>query len=298
MEISVKFSIVVVALNPGSRLKTTLDSILSQTYENYEIIVKDGGSTDGSVESTIGMLDGRKCSRTESTGKCVIKDERIRFIRHKDTGIYDAMNQAVSCAEGDYVLFLNCGDIFYDKNVLENTVKYIKSNLSVDNDKNTDKQKLYVLYGDTYSIKTDTLIVSPPQIDGFTCYRNIPCHQSCFYSTQLCRQKPYNPQYKIRADYEHFLWCYYTAGAEMHHMGFTVSAYEGGGYSESKKNRQRNKQEHKEITSIYIPKAELRKYRLIMALTLAPLRSYMADNKLFSGVYHHLKKILYSHKSY
>jgi glycosyltransferase involved in cell wall biosynthesis len=281
MEISVKFSIVVVALNPGSRLKITLDSILSQTYDNYEIIVKDGGSTDGSVESMIGNPDNRIC-----------------FIRHKDTGIYDAMNQAVSCAEGDYVLFLNCGDIFYDKNVLENTVKYIKSHLSGDNDKNTGKQKLQVLYGDTYSIKTDTLIASPPQIDGFTCYRNIPCHQSCFYSTQLCRQKPYNPQYKIRADYEHFLWCYYIAGAQMHHMGFTVSAYEGGGYSESKKNIQRNKQEHKEIASIYIPKAELTKYRLIMTLTLAPLRSYMADNKFLSGFYHHLKKIMYSHKSY
>lgn len=267
MELSVKFSIIVVCLNAGNRLNNTLDSILSQTYDNYEVIVKDGGSTDGSTDN-------------------IRKDERIRFTAKKDTGIYDAMNQAVSCAAGEYVLFLNCGDTFFDTHVLEKTAAFIENNVK-------DKAAQTVLYGDTFSSRTDALIASPRSINGFACYRNIPCHQSCFYSASLCVQKPYNPEYRIRADYEHFLWCYYKAKADMYYMGFTVSAYEGGGYSESKKNIKRSRAEHKEITANYMSKGELLKYRLIMALTLAPLRSFMADNKIFSGFYHKIKRMVY-----
>jgi hypothetical protein len=79
----------------------------------------------------------------------------------------------------------------------------------------------------------------------------------------------------------------------MYYMGFTVSTYEGGGYSESKKNIKRSRTEHKEITANYMSKGELLKYRLIMALTLAPLRSFMADNKMFSGFYHKIKRMVY-----
>ena len=74
--------------------------------------------------------------------------------------------------------------------------------------------------------------ISPPRITGFVCYRNIPCHQSCFYAADLCRQKPYEPKYKIRADYEHFLWCYYRAKAPMQYLGLTVSSYEGADWEE------------------------------------------------------------------
>ena len=51
MEINMKFSIIVVCLNPGEKLNHTIDSILSQTYQDYEVIVKDGGSRDGSIEA-------------------------------------------------------------------------------------------------------------------------------------------------------------------------------------------------------------------------------------------------------
>lgn len=280
-----RFSVIVVCLNPGEKLNQTLDSILSQTYGNMEIIVKDGGSHDGSIEN-------------------MRKDARIRLYNEKDTGIYEAMNQAVAHAEGDFVIFLNCGDIFYDEWVLERTAEFIDSSVRsegklsggyVQSD-NPDQKKVeesIVFYGDTYSIKNDTMIASPPKINGFVCYRNIPCHQSCFYETELCRQKPYDPKYAVRADYEHFLWCYYVSGANMRHMGFTVSAYEGGGFSENRKNRERDKREHKEITSIYIPKAELFKYKFMMALTLAPVRSFMAENKFFSGIYHRMKMAVY-----
>lgn len=81
-----RFSIIVVCLNPGDKLNRTLDSVLSQTFSDYEIVVKDGGSRDGSVES-------------------MRLDARIRFYKEQDGGIYEAMNQAVSHVKGDFVLF-------------------------------------------------------------------------------------------------------------------------------------------------------------------------------------------------
>ena len=182
--------------------------------------------------------------------------------------------------------------MFADERVLERVASIIERTSPV---KSTSgrKQCHYVFYGDTMSEKNGVAIAAAPEISGFTCYRNIPCHQSCFYSAGLCREKPYDLQYKIRADYDHFLWCFYKAKARMIHMDFPVAVYEGGGYSESKENRRRDNLEHKEITENYMSKSELLKYKAIMALTLAPLRTKMAENKAFSGLYHRVKERVY-----
>ena len=84
----IRFSIITVCLNAGEDLIATVTDTLCQTYENFEIVVKDGFSTDGSVEK-------------------LPADDRIRLVRKKDTGIYDAMNQAVREATGDYLIFMN-----------------------------------------------------------------------------------------------------------------------------------------------------------------------------------------------
>lgn len=276
----IKFSIIVVCLNPGEKLNQTLDSILQQTYGNYEIVVKDGGSSDKSIEE-------------------MRQDERIRLFVEKDTGIYDAMNQAVAHTEGDYILFLNCGDLFYDEKVLERVMSLMQENSAVtatgveQYGEEHRRNDLCIFYGDTYSEKNAVLITSSPEITGFTCYRNIPCHQSCFYSVKLCKEKPYDLQFKIRADYDHFLWCYYEAKAKMVRMDLTIASYEGGGYSESKENKKRDMEEHRQITRTYMGKGELLRYQLIMALTLVPLRRFLAENKAFSGVYHKLKESMY-----
>ena len=214
--------------------------------------------------------------------------ERVKVFVEKDRSIYDAMNQAVAHATGEFVLFLNCGDVFPDREVLERTAGVIEAEKKA----GTDVRNL-VVYGDTYSEKNDVIIASAPEITGFTCYRNIPCHQSCFYSTERCRKKPYDLQYRIRADYDHFLWCFYEAGAKMLHMDFAVASYEGGGYSESKENRARDRQEHKLITAAYMSRGELFKYKAILAFTLVSLRRAMAESKAFSGVYHWVKEKIY-----
>lgn len=320
-----KFTIITVSLNSGEKLKKTLDSIFAQSYTDYEVILKDGGSTDGSVEMW-SRRDGsfvtqentvpgqpeaavQECKpRSQSESEYESTFGRVRFFCEPDKGIYDAMNQAVSHAKGEYILFLNCGDLFADEKVLERTAAVIdracevrkSGECELTGSRQADgmwecKDKM-VLYGDTLSEKNGVVIAASPKITGFTCYRNIPCHQSCFYSAVLCKEKPYDLQYKIRADYEHFLWCFYKAGAKMVYLDFPVAVYEGGGYSESRENLQRDRQEHKEITEKYMSRTELMKYKTIMALTLAPLRRAMAENKAFSGIYHWVKECLYQRK--
>lgn len=271
-----KFSVITVCLNPGEKLNVTLESVLRQSCTDVEIVLKDGCSTDGSVEN----WQRENASRPEA--------ERVKVYTEKDSGIYDAMNQAVAHAEGEFLLFLNCGDVLPEDEVLERTRQVLEQEKKA----GTDMDRL-VLYGDTCSGKNHVTIASAPVINGFTCYRNIPCHQSCFYSAVLCREKPYDLQYKIRADYDHFLWCFYKAGAKMRHMDFPVAFYEGRGFSESPENQKRDKQEHRRITSNYMSRRELFKYRGAMIVTLAPLRRAMAESKLFSGVYHWVKKRIY-----
>ena len=289
-----KFSVITVSFQPGKKLKETLRSVARQTYGDYEVIVKDGGSTDGSTD----FLKAREHFETEDAVLSEKFLNHVRFFEEKDKGIYDAMNRAVSEASGEFVLFLNCGDVLADERVLERVAAVIDETRAVRGQETEAerKKKSYVFYGDTFSDKTKVTIASTPQITGFTCYRNIPCHQSCFYSAELCKKKPYDLQYKIRADYDHFLWCFYRGKAEFVHMNFSVSSYEGGGYSESKENGKRDKQEHKQITAAYMGKAELLKYKTFMALTLAPLRRRMAESKGLSGVYHCLKEKIYKQK--
>ena len=157
-----KFSVITVCLNPGEKLDATLASVLEQTFEDAEVVLKDGGSKDGSVERW-----KRENASHPGFG-------RVRVLEEKDKGIYDAMNQAAAHALGEFLIFLNCGDVFPDKRVLERTAEV----LAKEERMGTDMDSL-VLYGDTYSEKNGVVIAAAPAISGFTCYRNIPCHQSC-----------------------------------------------------------------------------------------------------------------------
>ncbi len=275
-----KISVITVCLNSGEKLSATLDSILGQGCQDVEVILKDGGSTDGSVE----RWKQENASRPGA--------ERVRIIVEEDRGIYDAMNQAVAHAAGDFLLFLNCGDLLADGSVLERTLAALEE----EEQAGTDMNRL-VLYGDTCGERRDVVIASPPEITGFACYRNIPCHQSCFYSAALCRDKPYDLRYRIRADYDHFLWCFYRAKAKTRHMGFPVAVYEGGGFSEKRENKVLDRREHREITGKYMGRGELFRYRAIMACSLAPLRTAMAESRLFSGCYHWIKERIYRRKA-
>ncbi|MGN1313689.1 MAG: glycosyltransferase [Lachnospiraceae bacterium] len=267
------FSIIVVALNPGDRLKATLESIVSQTFSDYEVILKDGESLDGSL------------GELEENG-FLAEYSQIKVEKQKDGGIYDAMNQAVKLASGRFLLFLNCGDYLYSENVLKEAAGEIQT--AIEKGKN-----IGIYYGNLYNRAQKAFISSPPEINNFTCYRNVPCHQVCFYRRDLFGERAYRTEYRVRADYEHFLYCIYTKRVKALAIPVTVASYEGGGFSETKENRKRSAREHREITLNYLGPAKVYRYRLLMLLTLAPLRTRLAENPAFSGVYNGIKKGIY-----
>ena len=97
-----KLSIITINLNNATGLRKTIDSVFCQTYRDFEYIIIDGESADGSVE----IINQYK--------------ERINYwVSEKDKGIYNAMNKGLKIAKGEYIQFLNSGDCLYDDKVLE-----------------------------------------------------------------------------------------------------------------------------------------------------------------------------------
>ena len=95
-----KITIITVTLNAKSDLLETICSVQNQNYRNFEHIIKDANSTDG-------------------TRKINFNDfENTFFYCNEDKGIYDAMNEAFTFAKGDYIMFLNAGDRLFDENIL------------------------------------------------------------------------------------------------------------------------------------------------------------------------------------
>ncbi len=275
MDRQVFYSIIIVCLNAGNKLINTVESVFAQEYGGYEVIVKDGGSDDGSVETL---------------EKKYYNEPKLKLCRKNDKGIYDAMNQAIELADGDYFLFLNAGDSLYDSSVLGKVTRFILG------DKAKNKKLPDIIYGDMYHKTLDTVIYPAPQINDFTCYRNVPCHQTCFYNRVMFDERGYRQEYNVRADYEHFLWCFYEKKADIRYFPDMVAAYEGGGYSETKENRKLSAVQHRAITAYYMGKKKAFKYRAVMLFTLAPLRSALAGSRYFSGFYNKIKTYLYGRK--
>ncbi len=283
-----EFSVLVVCLNPAEKLKDTLASIERQTFSNYEIVVKDGCSTDGS------MCYARDLQKKFERQAAVMPENtpmpQLHLIEKKDGGIYDAMNQAAAFATGRYLYYLNCGDIFYNENVLQEMSEFIAQKPSY--------QGIY--YGNIFERLTGQKILSNPHMDAFGCYRNVPCHQACFYDKKLLLAHPFDTRYKVRADYEQFLWCFFEnsdkEGTSFFYRDILIADYEGGGFSETKENSRISKREHREIVHKYMSRGQVAKYRLVMWLTLAPLRTRIAQNKKTAGIYNRIKKMIYGRK--
>ena len=97
---AIRYSIVIAVLNGAESLKTTLTSVIEQTYSDWEIIVQDGGSTDGTLETLRHY------------------GNRVNWLSEPDTGICDAWNKALTRVTGDWTLFLGADDRLLHKHVL------------------------------------------------------------------------------------------------------------------------------------------------------------------------------------
>lgn len=259
------FTVIVVCRNAGDKLHTTVESILSQTEDDYEILVKDAMSDDGSIEA-------------------LPEDPRIRVIRARDKGIYDGMNAAVREARGEILYFLNCGDILHSNTVLQNVHSKI-----------TEHRKA-IYYGDVIERTSGQHVMANPVMDHFAMFRYLPCHQACFYTKDTFDERAFDIQYKVRADYEHFLWSVIEGNTQAVYLDLIVADYEGGGFSETEKGRALSAAEHREITEQYFSASELFKFRAYLILTLQPLRAAIAQNKVTAGAYDAIKNTIYKMK--
>lgn len=299
------FSILMVSLNPGGKLVETMKSVAAQSFTDYEVVVKDAGSGDGSLEALEAYLkeEGQGCR------------ERVRILRQPDKGIYEGMNQATQAARGEYLYFLNCGDAFASEQALARAAAEIRRSVKGEacagrgigdcaKEEEGTQGRAHggnsgqgtcsrIFYGDIYDALRGQVVASNPHVDAFACYRNVPCHQACIYHHSLFAQRGYEPGYRVRADYEHFLWCYFRGDARPRYIPVTLASYEGGGFSETPENRKRSAREHREITALYMGKGQRLRYRLILLATLSPLRTRMAESPAWSGLYNKCKKLLY-----
>ena len=269
------FGIIVVSLNPGDKLVETIDSIRKQTFTEYHVLVKDGGSKDDSLKKLQEYLEIHEAMK-----------DRVQIVEERDKSIYDGMNQAAGKASGEYFYFLNCGDHFAHEKSLQEMAEGIRAHKKNGGDS-------LIFYGDIFDVLRSQVVPSNPKIDAFACYRNVPCHQACIYHRSLFAERGYRTEFKVRADYEHFLWSYFCKNAKPQYVKVILAEYEGGGFSETKENRIRSAKEHRMITEIYMSKGQLFKYKTIMFLTLAPLRTKMAENPAMAGVYNFVKKLIY-----
>ncbi|MCR5279284.1 MAG: glycosyltransferase [Lachnospiraceae bacterium] len=257
------FSIIIVCLNPGAKIKETVDSVISQDYGDFEIIIKDGGSEDGSVDDYKAGFD-----------------PRIKFIYTKDSGIYDAMNQAVTYTTGDYVLFLNSGDRFYDATVLSKAARALP-----------EPAEHTIAYGDAFFEKNRSLVHPASTLTKGNLYGNLPCHQSIFYSRDVLEARNFDTGLKIRADYEHLLYNFFKTDTEFVYLGFTVCTYEGGGVSESSANRERDTKERREAISRYYSKADIAKNNAVRLFTLSRVRKALNENPATSAAYQKFRNL-------
>jgi len=206
-----KISIITINYNERDGLKKTIQSVVSQTLAEFEYIVIDGNSSDGS--------------------KKVIeeyKDKIDHAVSEPDSGIYNAMNKGIRAAKGDYVLFMNSGDCFYKLDTLEKAAQLIDGGHGI-------------YYGDLiyYNEKKKRYEdwIFPNKLTlGFFIENSLP-HQGSFIKRSLFDSiSMYNENLKIASDWEFFIIAICIEKVSYKHIGLVISEYDFTGISSDPKN--------------------------------------------------------------
>lgn len=200
---SFRISVVIVLYNAEKIIRATLDSLSLQSYRNYEVIVVDGKSTD----STMAIVD-----------TYFNRFPQLRVYSEKDNGIYDAMNKGIKLAKGDYLYFLNAGDVLFSSDVFQTVAD------------NLDGRSVY--YGDAYTkdISGGLHIFHIGHFSKYRFARGNICHQTIFYPKEFISKEMYNLDYRIYSDYvmNMRLW----RKVKFVYVNIPIIVYEGGGISD------------------------------------------------------------------
>ena len=198
-----KITVVTVAYNAVSLLKKTLESSIIPIDAEY--IVIDGNSNDGTQ---------KYLKEFQSLNK--IHD--FSYISQPDKGVYDAMNKAANMAKGEYILYMNAGDLFYDENTLNNVMAHIKDNNRPD-----------IVYGDhlLFDDSKSKYCKAKPLKNLWK--RMVFSHQSMYVKTEL--QKKFAFDYKnLSADHT-FIYTLFSRGFRFSYIQQPLARYLDGGLS-------------------------------------------------------------------
>ena len=216
-----KLSIITINLNNAAGLQKTIESVVSQTFADYEYIVIDGGSTDGSVD--------------------VIKryaDKITYWVSEPDRGIYHAMNKGITLAKGEYCQFLNSGDWIVQPDGLQ----YVF-------DKNPIEDIVYCdvqYYGKPYFFAD--------QLTLRFFFEESISHQASFIKRALFSiYGLYNEKYKIISDWEFFLKAIFKEQCSYRHIQFVLIDYDLNGISSSYLYEKLNEKEREEGIKEHFP---------------------------------------------
>ena|GEM_PF-1695657 len=196
--------VITVVFNGEKTIKTTINSVLDQTYENLKYIIIDGGSSDNTIEIV---------KKYSSQINC--------FISEKDTGVYDAMNKGIKCSmeEDAYLLFLNADDFFTSKDIVERVMRQVKNEDFIYCKINYFSDKEQIILGEELNMKELGL--------KKMCY-----HQATFYRKGVFDQIGlYDIRYRIAADYEMSLRVFSNPSLSRKYINEIVSNVSAGGLS-------------------------------------------------------------------
>jgi glycosyltransferase involved in cell wall biosynthesis len=200
-----RLSIITVSYNEEKNIERTLKSIYSQTYSDYEHIIIDGASIDN----------------TTAIIKSFIHDNTT-FISEKDKGIYNAMNKGIAFAKGDYVFFLNAGDVLCSIDSLE------KAFCNIIDEDMVVFSHFYVRNNGKKILVDCRRVDLPYQVEECT----VAHHQSTIFKRSLFdRFGYYDESYKISGDYDLYARFLYGTGITFKKVPFIISEFYEGGVS-------------------------------------------------------------------
>lgn len=199
-----KLSIITINFNNRDGLRKTIESVVNQTWQEFEYIIIDGGSTDGSVE--------------------VIKeyaDHIDYWVSEPDKGIYDAMNKGIDQAKGEYCLFMNSADTFNNNEVIEH------AHITLDG---TDIVCGQLKFPHGYIMK------GPKVVSMQHFYTSTLPHQATFIKTQLLKDEPYDTSYRIVSDWKFWIQSLIFKNATYKSINLTIANFDINGISSINKN--------------------------------------------------------------
>ena len=207
-----KYSIITVNYNNKAGLRKTIESVIHQTFRDFEYIVIDGGSTDGSAE--------------------VLKEYNAQinyWVSEPDGGIYQGMNKGIAKANGDYLNFMNSGDCFYSSEILEKV-----SNYQSDADFIVGKDYHY-----NNEINKGHASIQPPRTTMMHFFIATLDHQSSFIKRELFKDSLYDENHQLVSDWIFFIEKIVKEQKKVQFIPDIVCRREEGGLSEQQwqKNR-------------------------------------------------------------